>query len=283
MTAIVSFGYRAERCVPGQPSVPSFTDKLTRDDYRPLFDAIADGINSRGHVIAVYPEWSAEPTLRFLETSGSALDTRKVAVHASSLPPLAGGVLAGLAAAVGLYVTASGVLHASLPALERELVVLALLGSVAGLSVPEPSMAQHLVSMMPSSTFGVTFWPEPAVKTLSRKDRSVPLPTSYRPMSLAVSASEEEDTSWIDEVVAPALGGPAVKRYGPTPLGRLWWGTQHLIEGVAYPIDVPVTARRVGEGLSTSLCRWCGEAIAAARCPFCGIEESQGALAGGAA
>ena len=213
----------------------------------------------------------------------TALNTGRLATYGTKLPPLAGAALTALAAAVTPYIKAPGVLFAALPSLEEELVVVAWLGSVSKLDKPSPSLAQHVASIWPTSGFGVSFWPEPSVKTLRKADRTVSLPTTFRPMMLASAGREGGDVSWVEEAVLPGLGMPPAVRFDPTPLGPRWWGTTRLVEAVAYPVDVPVTARRTTQSLSPFLCRWCGDVIATRHCPFCGLDAARTALVGGAA
>jgi hypothetical protein len=280
MTAIISIGFSTEAFVPHQGAIPAFSHEP--GPAGTFIETVRSGIEHAGHVLAIYPEYASEPARSRLETLRVALNTRRLVGYGTKLPPLAGSALVSLASAVTPYIKAPGVLVAALPGLERELLILAWLSSVAGLDYPSPSMAQHLASLSPITSFGVSYWPEPAVKTLTKKDRSVPLPTTYRPMMLAASV-RDGDATWVDEVVAPGLGGPPVARLEPTPLGPKWWGTSKLVEAVAYPVDVPVTARRITQSLTPFLCRWCGEAIATRHCPFCGLDAAENALSGGAA
>lgn len=277
----LSLGFQVEAFVSTQQQVPYFSDKPSRRDYEELVARVACGLEDDGHVIAVYPAWSSEPALQRLETVRTSLQTSRLVCYPTALPPLAGAVLVSLASAVAPYIEAPGSLLAALPALERELVVLAWLGSVANLLHPSPSVVQHLASWWPASAFGVSFWPEPSVKRLTKADGVVTVPTSHRPMLLAASA-HDADPSWIESVVAPALGSPPLKKVPATPLGPRWWGTSKLVEAVAYPIDVPVTARRITQHQELFACRWCGESIASPRCPFCRLETSRAPLGGAA-
>jgi hypothetical protein len=283
MTAIISIGFKTEAFVSGGGTIPAFSHTPAPNDFERLIDTVRTAIHESGHVIAIYPDYAAEPLLARLETVRTALNTRKLAPYGTALPPLAGAALTSLATAVTPYIQAPGVLFAALPNLQAELVVLAWLGSVSKLNNPSPSMGQHLLSMWPTSAFAVKFWPEPTVKTLRKKDRTLSLPTTFRPMMLATAAREGADATWVDEVVLPGLGKPPTVRFDPTPLGPRWWGTARLLEAVAYPVDVPVIARRITQNLSPFLCRWCGDAIATRHCPFCGMDVTQAALIGGAA
>ncbi|MPZ90192.1 MAG: hypothetical protein GEU68_00935 [Actinobacteria bacterium] len=283
MAAIISIGFQTEAFVSGGGTIPAFSHEPAPNDFERLVDTVRGAIEQSGHVIAIYPDYAAEPSLARLETVRTALNTRRLATYGTSLPPLAGAALTALAAAVTPYIQAPGVLFAALPTLEEELLVLAWLGSVSKLDRPSPSLAQHLASMWPISAFGISFWPEPSVKTLRKKDRTVSLPTTFRPMMLATAAREGGDMTWVEEVVLPGLGMPPTARFDPTPLGPRWWGTTRLVEAIAYPVDVPVTARRITQNVSPFLCRWCAEAIATRHCPFCGMDAARTALVGGAA
>lgn len=190
MTAIISIGFKTEAFVSGGGTIPAFSHEPAAGDFESLVDTVRSAIGQSGHVIAIYPDYAAEPSLARLETVRTALNTRRLATYGTKLPPLAGAALTSLAAAVTPYIKAPGVLFAALPALEEELVVLAWLGGVSKLDRPSPSLTQHLASMWPTSAFGVSFWPEPSVKTLRKKDRTVSLPTTFRPMMLATAARE---------------------------------------------------------------------------------------------
>jgi hypothetical protein len=278
---LIAVGFRTEPFVAGQGRVAGFPHQPAREDVEDLFDAVAGGIESCGHVIAIIPAWNAEPALQRLETVKAATDGGALATYATDLPPLAGAVLSSLAGALATHVESAGMLYAGFESLERELLVYAWMKSVAGLSRPAPSLAQHAISMWPGSSFGVTLQPDPLIKRLTKADRTLPFPTSYRPMCLAVSARPGGDVDWVTDVVGPGLGSPPVKQVDPMPEGPRWWGTSRFVEAVAYPIDVPVVARRITQGLARALCNWCGELIAGERCPFCGLDRTLGRHDGG--
>jgi hypothetical protein len=279
---LVAIGFCGGSFVAGQRNVTAFPSQPSRDDIGALIDAVAAGLDSCGNVVAIIPAWDSEPALQRLETVKAAIDATSLAVYATELPPLAGAVLTSLAGAVAGHAESAGMLYAGLRSLEQELIIYTWMGSVAGLNKPSPSLAQHVISLWPRTAFGVSLQPEPLIKRLTPKNRAMPFPTSYRPMSLAVSAHGSGDTQWVKEVVAPGLGNPPVKEVEPAPGSSRWWGTSRLVEAVAYPIDVPVVARRMVQGISRSLCKWCGELIGTARCPFCALERSFGQNDGGA-
>jgi hypothetical protein len=281
VASVVAIGFRSEPFVPGAAPVESFAAQPGRDDVQTLVGSVQAGIESSGHVIAIYPRWDPEPALQRLETVGAVLDTAALAVYPTPLPPLAGAVLASLASAAATHVSSAGLLHAGLPSLERELVICAWLGSVAGLSRPTPSLAQHLMSIVPGTSFGVTLQPTQQIQRLTKVDRSIDVPSTHRPMCLVVAASDEAGARWIDDVIAPGLGSPPIKTVDPTPGGPTWWGTSRIAEAVAYPIDIPVVARRMVQDLRPILCDWCRQPIAAPVCPFCGSHGARERSSGG--
>jgi hypothetical protein len=205
----------------------------------------------------------------------SLLQTDRVAVHLTSLPPLAASVLAALAAALSPLAPSAGALAGALELVADQLYVLAWTGSVAGLQHPSVSLIHHARSLLPGSAFGVGLQPEAFVQSVAREP-DVPLAPCEHPLELLVAPTESAELSWVLESVAPALGGVAVREVLPTMHGPAWWGSSRLVEVVGVPaslewlagvafVDPPVP------------CSWCGEPILAAPCPFCREAASPGA------
>jgi hypothetical protein len=280
--SIVTIGFAAEAFVPGQGDVFSLPAQPTRDDVALLVDAVERGLEESGNVIAIYPAWDPEPALRRLETVGVALDSQKIATYPTEMAPLAGAVLASLASACALHVSSAGLLFAGLPVLEQELIVYAWLNSVARLRTPPVRLRQHVLSWWPQTAFGVCVQPTPAIKRLTKKDHKVDVPTTYRPMCLAISPQVGSDEQWVMDTIAGGMGGPPVKSVPASDHAPKWWGTSRVAEAVAYPIDIPVVARRITQGMNGVLCMWCGEPVATPSCPFCGLDMSKALSPGGA-
>jgi len=282
MARIVAVGYTAGEFLPDQPLVHSFPDTLTRDDLGRLVDVVVGDLDEQTAVIAIYPAWHADITLRRLQTVRAAIDSAQVVLYASALPPLGGSVLCALAAAVAPYVVSPGILVAGLPLLERQLLPIARLRSVARLDHPAPSIGQHIVSWWPPSTFGVSWWPEPNIRRLRRRDPSISLPTdagwANLPLDrLAVAGIQADMGAWVHDSVASPLGIREVLGAEPESLaGRYWgvsryWGVNSVLEAVAYPSNVGGLVSGLGYRQRAKLCRWCGELVVSAECPFCGV------------
>ncbi len=266
---VIGVGCEVDRLFAGQPAALPIPGPPRKEDLRDLFEAIAGPLRRDDAVIVVVGDWLPEETLRGVHTVHSLLQTDRVAIHVTDLPPLAAGVLAALAAALAPLAPAAGVLASGLGAVGKQLHVLAWTGSVAGLAHPRVSMLHHARSLMPGSAFGVGLQPEPFVQPLSRKHADVPLGVPDHPLELLVAPAERGDLTWILEVVSPALGGVPVREIPATMHGPDWWGTSRLVEAVGVPSSLEWMARTAFAG-TIAPCLWCGEPILAAPCPFCG-------------
>lgn len=273
MLRVLAIGYEPAAFLPDEPVPVGFPSALGRDDLDAVVEVVADTVIDGGTTVALYPSWSPEPTRRRLETVRAALDTTRLLPWPSSLPPLAGGVAASLAAALPPHLASDGELVGALATLEEQLLSIAWLSRVTGLTEPAPTIAQHLVSLLPRTRFGLSSFPQPTVRRLSTAAPGIRLPTvgSSAEMRVAV-ASRQGDIDWLRSVVTPALDEPPLVEVAPTTLGPAYWGPGRLLEAVVYPTDLAVTARAVSAGLEQRLCAWCGELTTGTRCPFCGYD-----------
>jgi hypothetical protein len=266
---ILAFGLKPERFVGSEGRIDTFIEAPPADEADVLIQALSSGIEAGGYVIVVLPQWFPDEGAMRLAMARSMLDTDRVAVHETALPPLAAAVLCSLASALAPHVPSAGVLASLLPELEAELHVFTWLGSVSGLSAPAPSFGQHLASVGPRSAFGVSSWPEPSVHKLPSGEPGVPLPEISRPSRMVI-APRNGDAAWARETVNRALGGLPVGEVEPTPNGPSWWGTSKVVESVVFPVDAQQLAADLLAELDPWLCRWCRELIARSPCPLCG-------------
>ena len=272
---VIGVGCELDRLFSGQPPVLPVPAPPGPEDLRDLYDAIAGPLRGGGTVIVVIGEWLPEEALRGVRTVHSLLQTDRVAVHVTALPPLAASVLAALGAALAPVAPSAGALAGALEIIAGELYVLAWSGSVAGLRHPSVSLFHHARSLLPGSAFGVGLQPEPFVHAISR-DPSVPLTAPEHQLELLVAPTENAELSWILEHVAPALGDVPVRELPATMHGPDWWGSSRLVEVVGVPSSLEWLAE-VAFADPAVPCSWCGEPILAAPCPFCGEAGPPGA------
>jgi hypothetical protein len=266
---VLVFGLRPERLLDTEGRIDAFLEPPGREQVGVLVEAISSGLQAGRHVIAIAPGWVGADAVERLRMARSMLDTHRVALHETALPPLAATVLASLVSACGPYAPSAGVLASLLPELEAELHVVTWLASVTGLSTPAPTFGQHVASLAPGSAFAVSSYPEPAVHRLGGSRATVPLPRIERPSRLVV-APRDGDLGWITQTVNPALGGLELRQVEATPGGEKWWGTGKLVEAVAFPIDADRLTAELSAALEPWVCRWCRELIARSPCPLCG-------------
>lgn|GEM_PF-5159526 len=266
---IVAFGLRPERILGSEGRIDAVPEPPTQAQTALLVEALRSGIEAGGHVIAIVPEWFPAEGLQRLQMARTLLDTDKVAIHMTALPPLAATALASLASSLAPRLLSAGLLASMLEPLEGLLHGVTWLGSVTGLKHPAPSIGQHLASLSPGSAFAVCSFPEPAVHRVQANEASIPLPQLTRPSALVIAAHDGDD-AWLSGPVAAALGGLPIVRLQPTPGGADWWGTGKLAEGVICPVDVDALARELAQRAEPWRCRWCGEPIARSPCPLCG-------------
>ena len=137
------------------------------------------------------PQWFPPEGALRLEMARSLLDTDRVAIHDTALPPLAATALAASRPASRRACRAPACSPRCCPSSRPQLHAFTWLGSVSGLNAPraEPSASTSPRSA-PSSAFGVSSWPEPAVHKLSAGEPGVPLPAIQRPSRLVVAAAQ---------------------------------------------------------------------------------------------
>ena len=137
-------------------------------------DAPRDALNElaeelRDDSIAILPAGRLEPALRRLHVLQSALDGRcRIACCQTDLSPLAASALVRLAASVARTTPSAALLADTLPALEQELLVAAVLPSVLRLRSPRPPFGARLRSLLPGGRFLVSRDPDPMVVALRR-------------------------------------------------------------------------------------------------------------------
>jgi hypothetical protein len=265
---VIGVGCELDRLFSAQPAALPMPAPLGQDDLRDLYDAISGPLRGGQAVIVIIGDWLPQETLRGVRTVHSLLQTDRVAIHVTPLPPLAASVLGALAASLAPFAPSAGALAGALEVVAGELYVLAWTGSVASLQHPSVSLLHHARSLLPGSAFGVGIQPEAFVERVSG-DAAVPLTPCEYPLELLVAPADGAELSWVLDVVAPALGDVPVRELPPTMHGPEWWGSSRLAEVVGVPVDRERLAA-VAFAQPAVPCSWCGEPILSAPCPFCG-------------
>jgi hypothetical protein len=273
--AVLGIGLELQALWPDAPAVTRLPVPTGGgdEDLVALVDAFEAALADHRRAVVVLPEHTGEEAHRHLQTARALMDTERVAIVRPDLPPLAAGVATALAAATAPHLRGGAVLAQVFDQIAGELVVAAWLGRVSGLRRPSPSVGQHVRSLVPGAGFLAVLQPEELVRPLKAEDTpaDLPLPATAadRPRELLMAPHPGTDVDWVTERANPALGDLRLRELDPTAAGASWWGTDRLIELVAYPTDVEALARRVAP-TTLQRCGWCREPIAQQPCPFCG-------------
>src|SRR5215475_8502187 len=235
-----------------------------------LADDLAALTEGERPVLVLYPRHRAAEILPLLRLLRLVLHTDRLVAVPTSLPPLAVGVLVNL-----LHLLAdrleldAGRAAAAVPELERQLVVVCWVRTVAGLHSPQPSMAQHLLGWAARRGFEVTVRPVPAIRRIGAASPPAALPAGATMSRGVALRGERRHLSWLTATLAPA-GLPAA---APAPGTDRWFGTSRAAELVVFPTDLDALAALMADRLRVEDCAWCGVPGPGGRCAFCGADH----------
>lgn len=242
------------------------------DEYAALADLVAPRVRNGDVVLAVLDRRTAEPMHARLLAVRSALETTRLVVHTTALPPLGAALLVRGA----LELDAEGVLPPSVIAsgidrLDDLVIGAAWLGTVAKLQHPAPSLKLHARSYLPGGGYVAVLDDDPRV--LRHKDATAALPLPA--LDVATDWRVVVGTGLADEaVLEPTLAGPLagaeVVRVNNRRASVAWWGTEKLAELALMPRSLDRLRHAVLADGSTRACGWCGHVVATSSCPLCG-------------
>ena len=86
---VLAFGLKPERFVGREGRIDAVLEPPPAEEADVLVQALASGIAEGGYVIAILPQWFPPEGALRLAMARSMLDTDRVAVHDTALPPLA--------------------------------------------------------------------------------------------------------------------------------------------------------------------------------------------------
>jgi hypothetical protein len=86
---ILAFGLKPERFVGGEGRIDAVLEPPPAEEADVLVEALASGIEANGYVVVVLPQWFPPEGALRLAMARPMLDTDRVAVHETALPPRA--------------------------------------------------------------------------------------------------------------------------------------------------------------------------------------------------
>jgi hypothetical protein len=232
---------------------------------------IAQGLQTRGAVLVLYPAWRPEPGVRLVRFARGILRTDRVAGVALELPPVALSLVADQLAYLARYVK-PGVVASLAYRLAREVFAGAWVNSVARLEHIQTGIGEHVSSYLPRTGFMVSATPQPGVHRITSAHPVAPI--TYRPVApiFLLATREGGDADWLQGELALAVGATSVSFVGGQPLSTEFWGTKRYVEFVAFSGHQYALQNALSE-TPTYPCPWCGEPTAVRVCPFCSMVQ----------
>ncbi len=237
-------------------------------------------IHQHGHVVVVHPTTLPKPFLHRLHAIRSVLESDRIALLPTALPPLGTGVLVRQLRQLSLCEFSPGVLGAAARLLSHYIYAGALLNSVSKLDQVPVSLTAHAKSWMPRAQFAVLAAPTPQLVRLDGASGNgagseATLAGPQFPTDLTVAPGQLA-SEWVGQTLARQWNVGAVhEAYLPKQSAR-WWGTGKLIEFAAAIPDVSVLYQLVSS-VRRDECHWCGLELIGDRCAFCAAPASYGA------
>ncbi|GGZ76995.1 hypothetical protein [Streptomyces subrutilus] len=253
-----------------------------------LDDAVAETgalLERHGHLVAVVPSWLPRTTVQRLHTVRAILETDRIALLDTDLPPLATALLVRQLRQLTVCDFSPGVIASAARLLSHYVYAGALLGSVAKLDRVPVGLKAHARSWSPGAQFAVLAHPAPHLARLGAtasgggrsgsrgghsKGAGTPgdLPPGPEFATHLTFARGQLASDWVAAELAPAWQVQGVLE-NPLPADSAgWWGTPKLVEFAAGIPDVSVLYQLVAS-VRREECRWCGLELIGDRCGFC--------------
>ncbi|MFI6575051.1 hypothetical protein ACIBFB_04565 [Nocardiopsis sp. NPDC050513] len=231
-------------------------------------DFAREEVTAGRKVVALLPAWQSADAERAVNFARASLRTDHVAGVTVDLSPLALSLVADQLAYLAPYLP-PGMVAALCEELPRHVLAGAWLRTVAGLSAIPTSLRQHVGSFAPSVSFLAYCAPTPQVGRLRPADIAGSLPfRPVPPVQLLYSTPDPGITGVFDDHLPQAIQPVATRSLPAQPLGPAYWGTGKYVEFVALSAH-PQALAYAASAIRASACSWCGEPMAAERCPFC--------------
>ncbi|GAA2783594.1 hypothetical protein [Streptomyces showdoensis] len=256
---------------PTDPQTPPAA-VLPGPDTRSLDAALADVqllLERHGHVIVVCPTSAPAATEQRLHTVRSLLESDRIAIVRTALPPLGAAVLVRQLRQLSGCDFSPGVLASAARLLTHYVYAGAVLGSVARLDRVPVGLTSHVKGWLPGAQFGVLAGPvAELVRIGSGGHGASDALTGPEFTTDLVLARGQLQTDWPTAALAPRWQVRAVQETALPESSPRWWGTGKLVEFAAHLADLPVLHQLVSS-VRRETCHWCRMELIGDRCGFC--------------
>ncbi|MER5727834.1 hypothetical protein ABT084_05660 [Streptomyces sp. NPDC002138] len=233
-------------------------------------------LERHGHVVAVVPSWLPTATVRRLHTVRAILESDRIALIGTDLPPLGAALLVRQLRQLSVCDFSPGIIASAARLLSHYIYAGALLGSVAKLDRVPVGLKAHARSWSPGAQFAVLAHPEPHLVKLpgsgggggAHGGGAAVLPPGPGFATHLTFARGQLASDWVTAELAPAWQVQGVME-NPLPADSpAWWATGKLVEFAAAIPDIAMLYQLVAS-VRRELCRWCGAELIGDRCGFC--------------
>ncbi|GHE73666.1 hypothetical protein GCM10018785_47240 [Streptomyces longispororuber] len=221
-------------------------------------------VEYHGYVIVLCPASLPEAVRHRLHAVRAVLESDRIALIRSELPPLGLSVLALQLRQLSICDFSPGVLASAARLLSHYIYAGALLGSVAKLDRVPVTLRSHAKSWVPGSQFAVLAAPTPELVKVGGD--AVPSGPGFA--TQLTYAAGQLQAGWVTETLAPAWQAGAVTEARLSGEAARWWATGRLVEFAAAIPDISVLYQLVSS-VRREDCHWCGLELIGDRCAFC--------------
>ncbi|WP_308405486.1 hypothetical protein [Streptomyces tardus] len=241
---------------------------LTPPDRQSLDDALSQIrviLDQHGYLVVLHTSAASRASVQRLYAIRSVLESDRIALVESELPPLALAVLVRQLRQLSTADLNPGVLAGAIRLLSYYIHAGAVLNSVSKLdNVPVP-VSSHARSWLPGSQFAVLASPTPQLIKIGSGPEVLKGPDYTTCMT---TAAGHFGSDWVSDTLAERWRVAALE---PAPLPQesaRWWGSGKLIEFAAAIPDISMLYQLVCS-VQRALCHWCGLELIGDRCVFC--------------
>ncbi|MEV5984519.1 hypothetical protein AB0L85_05790 [Streptomyces sp. NPDC052051] len=223
-------------------------------------------LDQHGHVVVVYSSATPPATEQRLRSVRSILESDRVALLKSDLPPLGLAVLIRQLRQLSATDLSAGVVASAGRLLTHYIHAGAVLNTVAKLDRVPVSLKSHAKSWMPGKQFGVVTNPAPQLVEIGPEARLAGPEFG----TWLLVAQGQLQTDWIGSTLASAWSVQGVVEAELPAESARWWGTGKLVEFATFLPDLSVLYQLV-TSVRRDLCHWCGLELIGDRCVFCSV------------
>ncbi|MGW1867894.1 hypothetical protein ACWCPS_20280 [Streptomyces mauvecolor] len=255
---------------PTDPQTP-LAALLQSPQAQPLDAALVDMhrlLEQHGYVIAFYPASIDAAHEHRLHTVRSLLETDRITLIKSDLPPLGLAILVRQLRQLSVCDFSPGVIASAARLLSHYIHAGAVLNSVTRLERIPVGLTAHAKSWMPGSQFAVLANPAPQLVKVGPAG-ALTGPDFACHLLLARGTANAD---WITGTLAASWQVKAVQEAALPADSATWWGTGKLTEFAAYLPDISVLYQLVAS-VRREQCRWCAMELIGDRCGFCASHQ----------